>query len=223
MPSSFSQLPLDLAQQPSFDLSDFIVSGSNADAYRFVGETWPSHFCAIVGPNSSGKSHLVQGWAQTVGGRSLAPDVDVAMLMPGQVYYIDDVNHMNDAGEPLYSDELLFHIFNWTKEIDAKVLVTADEEPSRWGRELPDLNSRLALLPVVRLGPPDDELLRYVFLKLFSDRQLDVNIKVIDYILPRMVRSLKYVTELVKLVDTAALAQKKPVSIKLVKEVMGLS
>ena len=44
-----------------------------------------------------------------------------------------------------------------------------------WNVALPDLASRLRAIPTVALSAPDDALLRAVLVKLFADRQLDVD------------------------------------------------
>ncbi len=46
---------------------------------------------------------------------------------------------------------------------------------------LPDLVSRLRAMRLVKLGPPDDDLLRRVLTKLFADRQIDVDPGVVGY------------------------------------------
>ena len=61
--------------------------------------------------------------------------------------------------------------------------------------------------PLVRIEPPDDELIRVVLVKLFVDRQLAVDAHVIDYIAQRIDRSLDAARALVRSLDEAALAE----------------
>lgn len=221
------QLPLNLAQAPSYSLSDYIVTEANQDAYRYLTrigvdpDSWPSHFCALVGPVSSGKTHLVQGWAKETGAQVLEPDFEITSIRPGHLHYIEDIESSEVDGEMLYSDEQLFHLFNWSKEVGAFVLVTAQFPPSQWSRTLPDLKSRLALAPVFLLNRPDDDLMRFVMAKLFSDKQLDVNSKVMDYLLPRLERSLDQLVDVVNQLDGAALASKKRITVPLVRGVLA--
>lgn len=74
--------------------------------------------------------------------------------------------------------------------------------------------------PVAMIHAPDDDLLSSVLVKLFSDRQLQVSVDVVKYILPRIERSFSAVRSLVSEIDRQALAQKRPVSIPLVRDVM---
>ena len=77
---------------------------------------------------------------------------------------------------------------------------------------LPDLASRLKALPVARLDPPDDALLRGVLVKLFADRQLAIEEQLISYLMLRMPRSLDAARALVAEIDRLALAEKTAVT-----------
>lgn len=217
--STAHQIPLSLPHEVSYDLADFIVSRSNEDAFRFIQDWahWPHHIIALVGPTASGKSHLAQGWASEVDAIMLSPDDEVSGLAAGGLYVLEDVNQKSAGGELLYPDTWLFHLFNWSREVGAKILVTADCPPNGWGRALPDLRSRLGTVPVSTINEPDDELLLVLLIKLFSDKQLQVNISVIHYIVARMERSFESARRLVDELDRMALAQKSKVTKALAK------
>ena len=70
------------------------------------------------------------------------------------------------------------------------MLMTGRAAPDLWNLGTPDLLSRLRLAPLVRLGAPDLELTEAVLFKLFSDRQLAIEPRVVAYIAPRIERSL---------------------------------
>ncbi len=217
--ASTRQIPLNLLHPVSFDLADFIVSASNDGAFRFL-TTFPEsgcHFGALVGPMGCGKSHLLHGWGNEQGAESIGPADDLSALKAGQLYIIDDINQRNKSGKFSYADDYLFHLYNWTKEIKATVVVSADTAPSRWERRLPDLVSRLGTIQVATIDEPDDELLLFLLAKLFSDRQLQVNINVLNYIISRIERSFTAVRQIVDLVDKTALAEKKKISKALVR------
>lgn len=217
------QLPFDLAQPTSYALADFIVAPSNADAFRFV-EEWSEaagHFAALVGPVGSGKSHLLAGWAAEVSAGVIAPGDDISALKPGALYVIDDVDQRTAGGSAAYDDSFLFHLFNWSKEIGAKLLVSAATPPTQWNRALPDLMSRLGTLPVAVIDEPDDQLLMALLIKLFSDKQLQVDLDVIQYLLPRMDRSFAGAHRLVALMDRKALAERRRITKALARETLA--
>lgn len=214
-----NQIPLDLKHPVSFDLTDYVVSSSNADAYHFV-EEWPqsgAHFGAIVGPRGAGKSHLLRGWAQTASAQELVPDADLSSLATGRHYFIDDVNQLAKGNVHAYSDSFLFHAFNWAKEKKAHILVTDIDPPTQWRRKLPDLRSRMGTVPIASIHQPDDDLIKVLLIKLFSDRQLQVNIEVVDYIVGRMPRSFAATVLLADSMDRLALAERRKITKPLAK------
>jgi len=208
-----TQIPLELKHKPSFDLADFVVSSSNEEAFYLVEReaVWPTHAAALIGPSGCGKSHLGQAWAAQNQGIVFAPEMDVATLQASSYVLVEDVE---TAG---YSEEQLFHLFNWTRENGGKILFTAEKAPNLWEISLPDLVSRLATLTVGRISEPDDELLTVLLVKLFSDRQMQVDMTVIGYVLPRIERSFAAAQSFVERLDQAALAGKTKVSRKLAK------
>lgn len=220
MSSNFEQMRLDLASPVSFDMADFIVSVSNADAVTFIHnwQTWPSHFAALSGPKACGKTHLLHAWAQEVGAEFIDHGVEVAKLRPTGFYAFDDVNKRDDDGEFLIKDVDLFHLYNWAREIDATILVTSKKPPTQWQRTLPDLISRLGVVPVASIDEADNELLIQLLIKLFSDKQLPVEIDVIHYIVQHMERSFSSAYTLVDFIDKSALGTRRKISKKLVGE-----
>ncbi len=220
MMSNAEQIPLNLMHPVSFDLSDFIVSASNDGAVRFLNsfKDGGSHFGAVVGPAGCGKSHLLNGWAQELGAVAIGPDSDVSALVTGHLYIIDDINQRDKDDGFSYPDDYLFHLYNWTKEIGAKVVVSADVAPSRWGRTLPDLVSRLGTVQLATIEEPDDDLLLVLLVKLFSDRQLQVNINVLNYIITRIERSFSVARRCVDKIDKKALAEKRKITKALVRD-----
>lgn len=208
------QIPLDLVQPVSFDLADFVVAPCNSDAFTFV-ERWsdnPFHFGAIVGPDGSGKSHLLGGWSKEHRATVLSPTAQFSDIKQGSLYIIDDIDQLTENGDHAYSDELLFHIFNWAKEQQAKVLVSARKPPNQWGRKLPDLVSRLGTVPNVSIEQPDDQILTVMLVKLFSDRQLQVDLEVINYVLGRMPRTYAAAQQMADDLDRLALAEKRRIT-----------
>ncbi len=208
------QIPFDLEHAPSFAMRDFIVSGSNAEAYALLEniDEWPGHVAAIVGDKASGKSHISQAWAHEVGAVFFGPDIVISELPKGAIIVFEDADK---AG---MDDNTFFHLFNWIKEIGAKLLITAQTEPNRWNVQLPDLRSRLATIAVATIKEPDDELLMVLLIKLFSDRQLQVDMNVIHYILLRLERSFQAVKALVEDLDAKALAGKCKITKVLAKQ-----
>ena len=99
-------------------------------------------------------------------------------------------------------------------------MITARHPPTNWTIALPDLASRLRALPVVSIAPPDDVLLATVMMKLFADRQLAVDDRLISYLLARIERSFAAVQAVVAELDREALRLKRPVNRTLAAEIL---
>jgi chromosomal replication initiation ATPase DnaA len=90
-----------------------------------------------------------------------------------------------------------------------------------WPVDLPDLKSRLKAATVVEIGEPDDELLAQVLVKLFADRQIMPDDKLVSYIAARMERSNAAAVEIVERLDSLALARGVKISRALAGEVLA--
>jgi chromosomal replication initiation ATPase DnaA len=71
---------------------------------------------------------------------------------------------------------------------------------------LPDLASRLRALTAVRIGPPEDGLLRRLLARLLQERQLNVGGPLQEWLLVRLPRSQGTIREAVARLDHAAMA-----------------
>ncbi len=221
-PPAVRQLVLELPLTPGMGREDFFVTSANAAAHETIS-TWPATpedppALALVGPPGSGKTHLSEIWRLEHDALRATPtelNVEaVPVLLSRGALLLEDM-----PGEKL-DETALFHLLNMARQEGAHVLMTATGSPATWSIALPDLRSRLAALPIAVLGPPDDELLRVVLVKLFADRQLLVGADVISYLLLRMERSLKAAQELVAALDEAALSEHRRITRQLARKVL---
>lgn len=169
-------------------------SNRAAAAWLAAPGLWPVPVTLIVGPAGSGKTHLARWFAAHT---------------PGQV--IEDAQDQNP--------ERLFHAWNAATR-EAPLLMTSPLPPRAWGHGLPDLASRLAATPLVNLGEPDDELLAAVLAKLFAERGIRVGDDLIHWLVVRIERSLVAAQAVVALLDAAALARRRSITIPLAREVV---
>jgi chromosomal replication initiation ATPase DnaA len=215
------QLLLDLSHRVATGRDDFLVSPANAAAVRLVDEwpVWPGYGAILLGPQGSGKSHLARVWqaksgAQVLAARSLTKE-DVPLALASKALVLEDVAR----GE--FDETALFHACNQARQVGGHLLLTSVQDLSSWAAKLPDLASRLNSFPVVRIGAPDDALLRGVLVKLFADRQIAVDEALISYMVLRMPRSLDAARKLVAEIDRLALAEKAEVTRSFVSRALG--
>jgi len=218
------QLAFDLDPAENFSREDFLRGPGNAAALDLVESwpNWPSRIIALVGPEGSGKSHLAAIWATAAGGRRLASGaldeagVPAALSTGALVVERAGVDDAQDIDE-----RAMFHLINLAQEQRAFLLLTARSAPAGWPIRLPDLASRLRALPAITLAAPDDGMLRAVLVKLFADRQLEVDDGLINYLMVRIERSFAAARAVVTELDREALRLQRPVTRALASEILG--
>ncbi|KIT18158.1 hypothetical protein [Jannaschia aquimarina] len=213
------QLSIPLPVRVATGREDFMVSTSNAAAATAVDgwRDWPQARLALIGPEGSGKSHLVRIWAAEAG----------AAVLPAAKLRAEDAPSL--AGGPLcvedadrgVDEEALFHLWNATAQAGLPLLLTGRRPPSEWNVALPDLASRLASLVPVTIEAPDDALLSMILVKLFADRQLSVRPALIGWLLRRIERSHAAAIATVERLDREALAQGVALDLALARSVLG--
>lgn len=201
------QLPLDLAHAPGRSREDLVVSAANRAAVSYIDRwpDWTAPVTLLAGPPGSGKTHLASVWAGAAG----AVAVDAAGIGDwlsraplARPVAIDDADAQG------LDEDGLFHLINAVRGQGLTLLVTARRFPSSWGLRLPDLASRLKAATTVEILEPDDELLAGVIVKLFADRQVEVEPHVVQFLVRRIERSLSSAIEVVERLDRAALGEK---------------
>ena len=116
---------------------------------------------------------------------------------------------VEDLGAEQLEERALFHLLNLAREYEADVLITARTAPAECKTSLADLPSRLRALPIVRLAPPDDALMRAILVKLFADRQLQVDESLVGYLTTHLERSFAAARAAVDTLDREALRRKR--------------
>ena len=86
--------------------------------------------------------------------------------------------------------------------------------------QLEDLRSRTKNCLVAKINKPDDELIFALILKNFSDRQILIDKKLIDYITKRINRSYGKIYEFIYKINELSLIKKKSIDFKIIKEVL---
>lgn len=205
------QLGFDLPSVPALGRADFLVAPSNAVAVAMI-ESARADKLVLTGPEGAGKTHLAHVWATQTGARILpAKDLaqhDIPELAQGAVAVEDVPDIATDAD----AQTALFHLHNLVLAEGHTLLMTGCGAVRDWGLTLPDLASRVSAAQSAALDAPDDTLLSAVLAKLFADRQVTPKADLIPYLIRRMDRSFAAARALVERLDTASLAQKRPIS-----------
>jgi chromosomal replication initiation ATPase DnaA len=213
-------LTLELAPEPGYERENFVVSGSNEQAYAMIElwPGWPVPMLLILGPPGAGKSHLGTIWASIAkagiqSAASLAAANIDALAAAGPLL-LEDADAIGEA------EAQLFHLLNLMRERGSALVITAKAPPDAWGLRTADLLSRLRLAPTVTIGPPDDALMRAVLVKLLIDRQLVIDTSVVGYIALRLERSLDAARSFIDALDREALARQRRISRAIAADVL---
>jgi len=176
---------------------DFILAEPNRAAFDHFKRwsLWPVMATLLTGPRKSGRSLLGRIFVRKTGGRLF-----------------------DDAED--HEEEALFHAWNEAQETRRPLLIVAAAPPPRWKVQLPDLGSRLAATPQIAIGPPDDELLRALILKLLGDRGVAAPAEVADFIVPRIERTYVGVLKAVDALDRAVLSHHKRLTVPVAKRAL---
>lgn len=214
------QLPLDLGHRPALGRTDFLVTDASREAIGWIDSwpNWPSYGLGIYGPPGCGKSHLSHVFAAKANAHilnyeDLRSGNPVVLASEHSALVWDDANEVPD-------EQALFHLLNAVREAGKRLLIVSRTAPARWAVTLPDLKSRLAGLPAVEIGMPDDATITAVLVKLFRDRQVEVAPDLVDYIGNRVPRTFGAVQALVDQVDRQALAQNRRITVPFVRDVL---
>ena len=199
------QMAFELGHTPSLAEADFTVGEGNRVPLGHLRAypNWPSPLALLVGPPKSGKSHLARIWAERAGARVVGPDQIEAVARAGGMtpLVIEDVDRLT------YDEEALFHVLNQSMRDHRAVLMTSREPVANWAYRTDDLLSQARLATHLLVTPPGDMELSQMFVKLFGDRQVVVDPRIVSYVVPRMERSPEEVVAMADLMDRMALAR----------------
>ena len=188
-------LPLDWPQ--GGDDSRFILGQANSAAFEHLRRwsMWPVKATVLTGPRRSGRSLLARNFIVRVGGR-----------------LFDNAQR--------HDEEELFHAWNAAQDSGRPLVMVTDEVPPEWSPALPDLRTRLAVTPVVRILPPDDELFAAILRRLFADRGLHLPGEALRYVVARVTRDYWTAERVVEAIDRFAIAERARLTVPTVRRAL---
>lgn len=214
------QLVMPFARSTSYEPADYIHGAANAEALTLVERwpDWPYSIMLVHGGKGAGKTHLVHVFAQRTGASFVDPErigtVPADVLLTGNHRWIlDGVEQVADA-------PALAQLINHARARGDYLLITARSAAAQLPFTLPDLCSRLAALPAVTLGEPDDALLMGVLAKQFADRQLRIAPEVLQYATSQLERSYEAIQRFARHIDTLSFSSGRAVTIPLVRDAL---
>ena len=215
------QLILKFPSQQAYKKEDFYVSYSNREAYEFINN-WPKWIKRIVnifGPSGSGKTHLASilksktSWLE-INSKELNDEL-ILKFKTKEALIIENL-------EENISEKFLFSLWNVALQDNKYLLITSSKPIGSYNFKLRDLASRVKSSIVIGIDLPNDDLISVILQKNFSDKQIKVEKKHIDYIIKRIDRSYEKISQFILTLDKYSLKKRKPFSLKLIKEVLKM-
>ena len=207
-------------QKKSFNYKDFFVSKSNYFAFEIL-QSWPKwekKIINIYGESFSGKTHLSKIFLKKNNGLVIfEKDINNEIFKKLKLYeniVIDDFNFKTE-------EKLLYSIFNLVDSESKFLIINSIKPINEIKFQLKDLESRAKNCLFAKIENPDDELMYAIILKNFSDRQIKIDNKFIDYIAKRIDRSYSKISQFIYKIDELSLKKKKPIDFKLIKEILN--
>ncbi len=217
--NDLNQLLLKFKQKQNFDNQDFFVSKSNFYAYELI-ESWPrweKNILNLHGERFSGKTHLTNIFINKYKGKKIDSenlcDDDLKKLKLHENIILDSFNNNVD-------ERLLYALFNMVDLSNKYLIINSLKPINEMNFELNDIKSRSKNCLFAKISNPDDELIFALILKSFSDKQIKIDKKIIDFITKRIDRSYSKISEFIYKIDELSLKKKKPINIKTVNEIL---
>ena len=198
---------------------DFYVSKNNFNAFKLIESwpQWPSRFINIFGPKGCGKTHLANILSSKIGSLIISANkIDngvIGKYKTKECLIIDDFN--NDIEE-----NLLYSIINLALQDNKYLIISSPISLKKFKIKLKDLNSRFTSFIEVGIDLPTDDLIKVILTKNFSDKQISISKKNIDYILNNIDRSYEKINLFSNSIDNLSLEKAKPVNLQLIKDVL---
>ena len=125
-----------------------------------------------------------------------------------------------DNYENNIDQKFLYSLLNQSKQLENFILINSIKPVSDFKYDLPDLKSRLDSFLFIGIDLPTDDLLNVIITKSFSDKQVELDPKVSDFIIKNVDRSYDKMFKFLKELDELSLSSGKPININLIKKVI---
>ena len=214
-----NQLILKFSEQRAYKKEDFYVSPSNEEAYDYIN-SWPKWIKRIVnifGPSGSGKSHL----ASILKSKTTYLQINSNELSEKIIFNLKTKESLIiENFDENISEKLLFSLWNTVLQDNKYFLINSIKPINSYSYKLPDMTSRIKSSLSIGIKLPSDDLISAILVKNFSDKQIKVEKKHIDYIIKRIDRSYEKISQFILTLDKYSLKKGSPFALKMIKEVL---
>ena len=205
--TNLDQLLLNFKQKNNFDSDNFFVSKSNFLAYEILNKwpRWGNNILNIYGDKFSGKTHLANIFKKKSKTRYITEaELNDEIFKELKLYESLILDNFNNK----VSERLLYTFLNFIDQSNKYLLITSEKPINNYKFELNDLKSRSKNCLFAKIEIPDDELILAIIIKNFSDKQIILEKKLIEFIIKRIDRSYSKIYEFIYKLDELSLKKK---------------
>ena len=199
---------------------DYYVSSNNFSAYKLIESwpNWPGKWLNIFGDSGSGKTHLSKILEKKIKKIKIinANEINQNTLIDLNILDCLIIENFNNN----INEKLLYTILNQSKQLDNYIVINSTLSIKEISLNLKDLSSRIRSFVNIGIELPTDDLLKVIISKTFSDRQVNLNPKISEYIINNVERSYEKMFKFLKEVDELSLSSGKSININLIKKVL---
>ena len=214
-----SQLVFKFPFKTTYFEKDFFVSSNNFEAYKLI-ESWPkwsNKYINIFGPSGCGKTHLVNILSKKL--KMLSVDANkLNSKINNLVENFDCIVIENYEGN--INENLLYSFINQALQLDKSIIINSLKNIKNLKIQLLDLKSRLNSFLELQINLPTDDLIRVIISKTFSDKQINITSKNLEFIIKNIDRSYDKIFKFAKDIDNISLSTGKSININLIKKVL---
>ena len=215
-----NQLTFKFPFKTNFFEEDFYVSTNNFEAYKLI-KSWPKwsgRFVNIFGPSGCGKTHLANIFNKKINSLFVkASDLNNNLLLLAKTKECLIIDEFENNVE----EKLLYSILNQCLLANQYVIINSLKPIQSFKVELKDLKSRYESFVNIGIDLPTDELIKVIISKNFSDKQVKIDNKLLEYILKNIERSYKSIFDLIDRLDNFSLSAGKSININLIKKALN--
>ena len=205
--NELDQLLLNFNFSKNYKKDDFFVSKSNFFAFNLL-DTWPKwekNIVNICGENYSGKTHLTEIFMNKNKGKILDSKKfrfdESINLRIYQNIILEDFNENID-------EKSVFSLINFVDQNNKYLVINSLKPINEMNFNLKDLKSRAKNSLLAVIEQPDDQLIKVLLAKNFSDKQIKIDNKLIEFIVKRITRSYGKIFEFIYKIDEISLKKK---------------
>jgi chromosomal replication initiation ATPase DnaA len=216
-----NQLVFKFPFKTKFYEQDFYVSSNNFSIYKLLESwpSWPGKWLNVFGSSGSGKTHLSKILEKKIDKVKLIEAKNINDKIINELNYLECLiidNYQNNINEKLF-----YSLLNQSKQLENYVVINSIPTLNKFNFTLKDLESRINSFIYIGIDLPTDDLLEVIISKSFSDKQINLNPKISEYIIKNTERSYEKMFKFLKDIDELSLSTGKSININLIKKVLN--